>query len=305
MSDGRFTALIDRASAGDTYFFTRNQLYVAFLQRTKRGVLNQSPAMRFLIFPLLHLLGIAIFYLFLEAFTGHDVWLQPTLFYILIVTAIKYNIKAPEPMAPAGFEQFINKWLKYEPIPRLLGENLRLKEPPPDWEEADIYDYGVESVLVVDEDELVDLFVLNNFHAEQRCAVISKNGYPDYIKPRVKALLSAKPDLPVFVLHRSDSKGIILANSLAELDIGVDDHPVTDLGWGVRENFEVNQLAQPGLKMFSRGIPVDVLLPKRLFGLVSSAMNRRVPVAVLMGTDMATSWSDDGDRTWLYVSDFG
>jgi len=52
--------------------------------------------------------------------------------------------------------------------------------------EVDIYDYGVKSILFVDDDLLVDLFILNDFHKNHGVVVLSINGYPSYIPEILK-----------------------------------------------------------------------------------------------------------------------
>ena len=62
----------------------------------------------------------------------------------------------------------MRKWVGVQgPIEKMI-ETPRLGTPPPEFEEPDLYDYGVERILVVQHDLLVDLFVLNGLHAEQR-----------------------------------------------------------------------------------------------------------------------------------------
>jgi len=70
-----------------------------------------------------------------------------------------------------------------------------LHQPPPDFTEPDIYDYGVESILVVDRDILVDVFVKNGFHAQQHVLVISINRYPAYLLAEARKALDANPRL--------------------------------------------------------------------------------------------------------------
>ena len=66
-------------------------------------------------------------------------------------------------------------WQAKYPLEKLL-EGRKLEAPPPDWKEEDVYDYGAERVLVVDDDALVDFFVLNDFHAQQRCPPSAPSG---------------------------------------------------------------------------------------------------------------------------------
>ena len=51
------------------------------------------------------------------------------------------------------------KWLRTGKTDRLqkMLTTAQLGTPPPDWPEPDIYDYGVERILIVEHDILVDL----------------------------------------------------------------------------------------------------------------------------------------------------
>ena len=74
---------------------------------------------------------------------------------------------------------------------------------PPDYPEADLFDYGAERILVVDDAIVVDLLVRTGVHTDARVIIISTTGYPRQIVERAASLVSHRPDVPVHVLHAS------------------------------------------------------------------------------------------------------
>jgi DNA topoisomerase VI subunit A len=95
---------------------------------------------------------------------------------------------------------------------RLL-EKPQLGHPPAQqWQEPDIFDYGVERTLVVQPNILVDLFVKNGFHAEQSCLIISANGYPTYLAQRLPELVKKNKNISIFLLHDFSPTGSTVVN---------------------------------------------------------------------------------------------
>lgn len=202
-TDGRFVATIARANQNETVFFTRNQLYSAFV--TKYG-----PSRWGVFYSGLFTMAVgAVMTYFNILFLGIlvlGVGSLMTLWGLLL---------APGFVSRKQFELWINAWLRDgKEIPMLI-ESPSLHTPPPDWDEQDIYDYGVEKLLIVQRDLMVDLFVLNNQHAEQRMLVVAESGYPSYLITKVQELLRAKPDLPVFLLHDATQEGMQMAQRLS------------------------------------------------------------------------------------------
>jgi hypothetical protein len=302
MTDGRFSENIKRASADGTYFFTETQLFVA-QQMLGKKTASAGCVVKFL--SSLFVVGLASA---VSEDTDHsffEVGVRMALLIAIVWGLLRINRGPAKPSlsSHAAFEGYLSVWRRHQPIDKLLGKP-QLDTPPPAAAESDVYDYGVEGVLVLDEDRLVDLFVLNNFHAEQRVAVISKRGYPAYVMPRVQAVLADRPDLPVFVLHGSGVGAQMLPYQLRSLDLGIVDHPIIDLGWTGRDISQVGRLE--ALADMGDGVAVDVLLPRRLFAVVAAAMAKRVPIAAYLGADdVATTWNDESDRMWIDVSDFG
>ncbi|MEL6544395.1 MAG: hypothetical protein AAFQ82_07200, partial [Myxococcota bacterium] len=142
--------------------------------------------------------------------------------------------------------------------PEGLVESTTLSEPPPDFAEDDIYDYGVERVIVVDRNIAVDLMVRNNIHTDHRAVVISQTGYPTYLIPRVQRILKERPDLPVYLLHDSDRSTHDMVEEAVRAGLPLDENRVIDLGLDHAFSRRIDRSA---LGLSDKRLRVDQLLP--------------------------------------------
>ena len=322
MTDGRWLALINSVSGSGTYHFTANQLFATHCRKsgTSSSVVFRLAATTGITgFVVQLVLGIVIGLVlafwasYMELAAGitdpnssFRFW-QTVLLILLgwLLVRNNFNLGVKNAVDHQAFAHQMARWEADHPSEKLLTEPT-LHEPPPEWSEGDIYDYGVEGLLIVDEDRLVDLLVLNGFHAEQRCAVISKTGYPSYDVPHIKKSLNGRIDVPVFVLHSATIEGRMLPYIVKDLDLGVTDHPIIDLGWSSGDFLQVSKLQLFDVDNWEGATKVDILPPRQLHGLLSSAMRERVPLSAFMGREEAAgAWTLGGDRVWVDVSDYG
>jgi hypothetical protein len=164
------------------------------------------------------------------------------------------------------------------------------------WPEPDLFDYGAEGVLVVDDRILVDLLVRNGVHTDARVAVISADGYPQAVTERMHAAAADRSDLPVFLLH---SSGVGAAEELDRRIRGrlsLEEHPVFDLGL-----HEDAPRRVPGLRWARRldAVAVDMLPPQVLTTGVVAAIANRVSI------DDVLHPPDDADARsgWVFFGD--
>jgi len=68
----------------------------------------------------------------------------------------------------------------------------------------EVFEYGVERIIVVDEPLTVDLFVKNNKHLNKKAVIISSEGYPAYLKPHLQTLLQKQPNIKIGFLHKRE-----------------------------------------------------------------------------------------------------
>jgi hypothetical protein len=228
ITDGKFMALLKGASANDTYYFTYNQLYARYCQ----GRSNIVAAIVESSFGLLGWLGLlavaggALGFL-IGAVLEEPFIIAPGLLVALIGVVLAIVGRNSRQIAPARTlapdEAKLRGWvMQWERAGRPIARLLRapsLDRPPQPYREDDIYDYGVERLIIVDQDLIVDLFVKNNLHAEQRALVLSERGYPTYLLPHAQRLLAERPDLPVILFHDSTQQGAAMAGRLQSSSI--------------------------------------------------------------------------------------
>ena len=200
MTDSRFAAAVRKTSGNDAYYFTLHQLQAELCRHGKK-----SPTIPMLVAAVAGGAAIGAWFAF-DAMVPTFILGAVALF--AAVTALS-RVSAHSMPSLHETEKLIRKWMNgslKEGLNKLLL-TPSLQDPPPDWPEPDIYDYGVERVLIVERDLLVDLLVKNNFHADQRTLVIAESGYPGYLEPVAEKVLRENPNLPVFLLHRRQRPG--------------------------------------------------------------------------------------------------
>ena len=283
MTDRKFSVCIRSASQGGTQWFTENQLYAALCRRIS------GPQWR-----------LAFAGLFVGLLLG--IYLAPS-----IAGVVVYTIVGTIAGAIAGyfirstvdrffFDERLKQWKSHgKSIDKLLSEPSLL-EPPPEWTEPDIYDYGVEHILIVERDILVDLFVRNGFHAERRMLVLSESGYPSYLVPVARKLIEERSDLPVFLLHDATAHGAAMEQRIRAGDLlPLRDHPVTDFGL-----FPVDFKRLKHTKYFDvanqeRSLPVDVLMYPFLVMALGSAFTNGGTFSTLLPQQSVYSGDGCGD----------
>ncbi len=243
-ADGFFLAVIRRASGNQTHHFTRNQLYAAFSKHTRKK--TKVPIA----------VGAVVLAVGLALFLAH--WsiasFVTVIGIVLLIISLAFKVK------PKRLDKAIQLWTsKGRDIPKLITEP-QLHDPPQAWPESDIYDYGVEKILIVQRDELVDLFVLNHWHADERAIVFSESGYPEYIVERAQTLLDERSDLPIFLLHDANAQGLGMRRRIEEKGIISFKHrTVIDLGLKPEDTTNLSQLKKDFARGGKTGLPVDAI----------------------------------------------
>ena len=282
LTDAEFIESIDSASANGTYYFTKNQLYTAYC-RVKAG--GSSRAGGLVVFAFL--LTIFAFFFWSDR-NGPNVF---SLFFaaaalLCLIIGVRTAMGPRQAPSREGFENAVQLWLySGKTIDRLITEP-RLGSPPPEYEEGDIYDYGVERLLFVQQDMLVDLLVLNGFHAEERTLVVSDNIYPDYLMHLADEAFRKNPHIPMFHLHDttlSSPKGF-LPSPFYRYD-------VIDLGLFPADVKRIRAIKAIRPKNMKYIIPVDMIPYSLLVAMLSEAMEQGVPFAPILG-------AVTGKRAW-------
>jgi hypothetical protein len=157
-------------------------------------------------------------------------------------------------------------------IPELLTPQA-VASPPPGSPEPDIYAYGVQRLMMVDDDAVVDLLVSNNFHAQHQIAIVSINGYPGYLMPVVDKLL-ANPALKIYLLHSPPSKssGSFYHRVAGDPRIGHRGQNILTMGFTADNVSSLPTLAKLP-KELTKELPIDMVPYATLSGLLAEAIN--------------------------------
>lgn len=170
-------------------------------------------------------------------------------------------------------------WPKAERQDELFLTKPTLHEPPGPVPEKDIYDYGVEGILIVDQDLYVDLLVKNKLHAEFRLLIIAKSTYPSYLHEQANRLLAERSDLPVYLLHNGTT---IVKNMTGKFDIK--GQKILDLG-----------LSEEDFANHKRLVPFQYVAQKPL-DILSTSQIRRILQRAIQPADIDT---DGGGATFI------
>jgi len=284
LTDGKFASYIRAASQNDTAYFTENQLYGVYCRRQSKQVWPFAVAGVILL--------IATFFLFVYV---HFVAGIIACFLGIASVATSFeNQKINRNTRRSSFQCLLESWNKAGNSLEWMITEPALHEPPPDWSEPDIYDYGVERILIVERDLLVDLFVKNGVHAEQRMLVIAESGYPNYLLPIARRLLNERPDLPVFLLHDATTQGAGMhARLLEDGPLDLSRHPVTDLGLFPADFVRLKRTSKFDPENDNRDLPVDALAMPALTSCIGAAMIHEEPVAVILNENERRERDED------------
>ncbi len=275
MTDGKFLAAIRSASFNDTQYFTENQLYSAMCRKQVKS-------------PMIPLILAAVFVTAAVVVgLAFDVFPALLVFRAFGLFALATGLARLVLSAPMK-EQFARNLGKWKNRRKEFGNNRLLEQPrlgetPPEWKEQDIYDYGVEGVLLVERDLLVDLLVLNGFHTANRVLVMCESGYPKYLLPLAARMLEENAELPVFLLHDSTPHGVQMAARLGKSSpLPIEGHDIIDLGVTPDDVKRLRRLRPTRPQANQYAVPVDLLMYGALFLALTRAITEKAPMALLI-----------------------
>ena len=283
LTDGRFLAAVSRVSRHDTAYFTDDQLYTALCR---------------LVFP-----RTAVRNAFVSASVGGGFAATRRWVGVAVGAILVSSFAALFSLASLA-QRLVQRPPDYGRLPewiermRAAGHRLdrlidkpSLDTPPPDWSEPDIYDYGVERLLVVERPILVDLLVRNGFHSETRTLIVSEEGYPSHIMKRIPKLIEERPDLPVFLLHDATPDGLWMSRRMSKSPLWSSIAPnAVDLGVFPDDLKKLRRRSSRG-NPEGWGLLIDTLNPTVLAGVLGTALTTGDVLADVIASKMT---SEDG-----------
>ncbi|CAK8725428.1 hypothetical protein GMJAKD_16440 [Candidatus Electrothrix aarhusensis] len=221
MTDAKFFNLLRRAGGNGQFYFSFPQLYSAWCQQDaeERIYLLRKKLAGVGVF----LLTLCIFFFLLFG------WIGGVLSLILLVgpwlLIRQYRRQLPPDLGTLKI--LLKQWQAgHGGGDEMLLIRPSLHEPPLDFSEKDLFDYGVERIIIVERPLLVDLLVKNGFHADQNALIFSRDGYPAYIVQRAQEILKERSLLPIYLLHDASETGMAMSekNKLSGrtvIDLGI------------------------------------------------------------------------------------
>jgi hypothetical protein len=202
MTDDKFLDLTEQAGDGGRFHFTFPQLYGAWCGR-------EAEENFFLLLMRLAIVGTVLLFVFVFFFSVFS-WAVGLLSMLLLIIPWRMSKKyqSQPPPESGALKKMVKQWRAVNGVPDMMLIKPSLHESPPDFPENDLYDYGVERIIIVERPLLVDLLVKNGFHAEQSALVFSRDGYPSYIFQQAKRLLKENVSLPIYLLHDASEAGL-------------------------------------------------------------------------------------------------
>jgi hypothetical protein len=185
------------------------------------------------------------------------------------------------------FELLLGWWIEaHGPIVGRLERRV-FAEVAPDAVAPRVEAYGFEQLVICDKDSIADVLLVNGFHAELKCPVLSLSGYPSHVYEPLLPRLRAQPPATVVVIHDADWDGCRLAGSIADDPrwfAGVEPPKVVDAGLrpGDAKRFRgLYQVAGSGFDTTSPGISSQEAKWLRDYRLELAAARPRVLMGVL------------------------
>ncbi len=167
------------------------------------------------------------------------------------------------------FYTLFQRWAKIHNH-KLLIQHKKLNKAPPLWKEKDIFNYGVQRILFVDDDLLVDFLIKNQFHSHEATLVVSSKGYPEYIKPKVLKILKDAPETDCFFLHGSGGSVSQMLETLHSWSC--EPEKIIEIGWNRTEALEWKPLGKLSMQDWPT-IPILLLPPQELLELLARSLH--------------------------------
>lgn len=214
------------------------------------------------------------------------------------------------------FDDHLRRWRARHELDGMLPNTTRqLEHEPKKTAEEDIYDYGVECVLLVSEPSWVDFFVLGGFHAAQRCLVLCINGYPSYLTPELEKIIQLQPSVPVFLLHDVHERPDQVASMARRQLPAIEGKALMNISLQPGDLWQMEKM-KPLVKLCQAvNIPESLMLlpPQQVHSMVEAAINHRATLHELLRGERDDSSSGfighDGGEVGAFdlmvLSDFG
>lgn len=269
LTDAHFAAILRKISANGSRYFTENGARASFA--VELAAKNRQSGC--------FTLGVALFITLFAGTMGVVILETPAVFAAALVLGLllAFALRSdPKPRLPSAseFGLWLHRWqAQHGPIQGLIREPSLAKPEDDNAALRDLESYGVERILIVDDEPLVDVLVRNGWAHEQRCLVLASSGYPEHIRLLAFRFLQERPELPVYLLHGAERFDML--EDLQDAGFPLRDENVVDMG------LSPEQVSQnPWFRRNMPSLPPEQARPDFL---PPSVMQRAVTEAVVAG----------------------
>lgn len=315
LTDGRWMSLVERTSAHGRYPFFESQL------RLNHALLGRKTSSSRFVGGLFLLISVVLGALGWSSALKDSNDLGGVLIaiistFVLIISVLFLAMSVPGKSFALSFDKHLRRWRSSHKLEGLIANTIHaLEYKPQETVEDDIYDYGVERVLLVNDPSWVDFFVLGGFHAAQRCLVLSVSGYPSYLKPQLERIIKLQPEVPIFLLHDVHDRPAEVERAARALSSVFDGKRLMNISLKPGDILQMNKI-KPLVKLL-HAADIDeslmVLPPQQVHSMVEAALNHRATLHELLRGERDDSSSGfighDGGELGAFdlmvLSDFG
>jgi hypothetical protein len=251
-SDAEWLDLVRRASAGNTRYFTENQLYSRYARgrvQTTREISRRGGLGLALI-----VLGLAIWVCALKADWGLTLvaGVAVTLSGVWQVGTGVVTRREPTPREP--ITRWLAKWLAAKELPKLL------QAPQLAHAGLELSPLRVECLVIVERDLVVDLLLKNDAHQQLSALIVSESGYPEQLAREARRLLDERSDLKVILLHDATQRGVELKSRVqTNATLPLAGRPLLDAGLFAAEVSQIEALTSAFPSGHTTQVPADAL----------------------------------------------
>ncbi len=225
ITDKMLERALDRTTGKGRHHFTFNQLvYQVYRELAKKNSINLFPMVLFSLL-LLGILSVVMFYIFPFS-------LYASLPFVISIPAVAWLVihilKKPVTIPFSTIKEAIDHYRirHFKPFEKMVEgkalENIGINE--------DIRE--IKKLLIVERNDIADMFILNRFPEKHETVVVSADKYPKQIYDIILEKLEKNRDLNVYLLHDTSEKGLGFKDRLlSDNSWHLKDKKIIDLGF--------------------------------------------------------------------------
>ena len=146
------------------------------------------------------------------------------------VVLLWWMVKRPASVDHAALAGAIKKYQSAHPIGQMV-DGRRFEDAPEADFAGEFEGYAPERIVVVQRNDMADMLLLNRFHFDNKCLVVSQDRYPASAFTACQQFLQSHPEIPVQVVHDASESGLKMkARLVADPQWQLADRNVQDLG---------------------------------------------------------------------------